>query len=372
MNFACSKSSIKRIGEKLRHSIPLDDSEENAFAMYRNGHRNIIEAFRHKHKQLTALDRWKDGKIVFASRLKKRATISAKLASRQCKMDLTRMNDIAGCRLIFPDVKMLDAYRELFLEQCEKLDHYVLRTKKSQYDYIRLPRETGYRGIHDVYEECCQDAIRAKIEVQYRTAVQHSWATALEIWDYSHCNGVKFGLECREVQDIFMYISELFWRYLDSNADDKRIDVSSRVLYKKIVELDKKVRLIDFFALNKRIKVSPRFIKVSRNKDGILLSRGFVNVGISGANIVKVIPNMWDNLMEELFDEERKDVRDSVLISMDGEYVRDAYNNYFDDARKFKQNLRKSLMMAYEDINAFKRHFVPDVEPLVEELQIEK
>lgn len=60
MNFACSKSSIKRIGEKLRHSIPLDDAEENAFAMYRNGHRNIIEAFRYKHKQLTALERWKD------------------------------------------------------------------------------------------------------------------------------------------------------------------------------------------------------------------------------------------------------------------------------------------------------------------------
>lgn len=372
MKFDYSKSSLKRIGEKLRHAIPLDDSEERAFAMYRNGHRNIIEAFRQKHKQLTALDKWKCGKIVFASRLKKRATISEKLASRHCKMDLTRMNDIAGCRLIFPNVEMLEAYREMFLEQCEKLDHYTLRTKKNQYDYIRFPRATGYRGIHDVYEEVCQDAIRAKIEVQYRTAVQHSWATALEIWDYSHCDGAKFGLECREVQEIFMYISELFWRYLDSESADKRIDVSSRVLYKKIVELDKKVGLIDFFALNKRIKVSPKFIKGSRNKDGILLSRGVVDIGIKGSNIVKVIPNMWDNLVEELFDDERKDVRDSVLISMDGEYVRDAYNNYFDDARKFKQNLKKSLMMAYEDINFFKRHFVPDVEPLVEELKEEK
>ena len=373
MQFDYSKTSLKRIGEKLRHGIPLDGEEESVFAMYRVGHRNIIEAFRQKHRQTIALKEWRDKSIIFASRLKKRSTISTKLASRQCKMDLTRMNDIAGCRLIFTDVSTLRAYRDFFLVQGDKLGHYALRTAKDQYDYIALPRETGYRGIHDVYEEVCADRIKAKIEVQYRTAVQHSWATALEIWDYSHKRGAKFGLESKAVQDLFMYISELFWRYLDASPSDKRIDISSRGLYKKIVELDKQIGLINFFGLNRRIRVPSKFIKAARDKDGFLLRR-VISCGNASKEyeLVKVVPKMWNDLMEELFDDERQIMRDSVLISMDGEFVRVAYNNYFDDARRFKQNLRKSLEKAYEDINEFKRHFVPDVEPLVEVLQKER
>ena len=54
---------------------------------------------------------------------------------------------------------------------------------------------------------------------------------------------------------------------------------------------------------------------------------------------------------------------------MDSEFVRLAYNNYFDDAREFMQNLRMALKSAYFDINAFKRHFVPSVEPLIDALR---
>ena len=342
------------------------------FAMYRVGHRNIIETFRRKHQQAITSGGWPDKPIVFASRLKKRSTISAKLASRQCKMDLTRMNDIAGCRLIFPSVWTLNAYRESFLTHSSRFGHYALRTTKDQYDYIAHPRDTGYRGIHDVYEEVGPDVIKAKIEVQYRTVVQHSWATALEIWDYSHERGAKFGLESADVQDLFMYISELFWRYLDSYPSDKRIDISSRVLYKRIVELDKRVGLINFFASNRRISVPSKFIKAAKDKDGILLRRVAYDGVSKESGSVKVVPKMWDALTEELFDDEKQNMRDSVLISMDGEFVRFAYNNYFDDARKFKHNLIKSLGYAYEDINTFKRHFVPDVEPLVEVLQKER
>ena len=368
MEFDCSKTSLKRIGAKLRHALPLDDREEVLFAQYRAGHRNIIEAFRQKHKQIIALNEWRKKSIIFASRLKKRSTILAKLASRQSAMDLTRMNDIAGCRLIFPDMSTLNDYRQLFLSQGDRVGHYALRTDRNLYDYIAHPKETGYRGVHDVYEELGDDRIKAKIEVQYRTAVQHSWATALEIWDYSHERGAKFSHESKDVQDLFMYISELFWRYLNASPDDKRLDISSRVLYKRIIELDKRVGLINFFVNNKRIRVRPRFIKAARNSDGLIIRRPLINDGLDRAEPVKVVPRMWNSLMKELLYDERKNVLDSVLISMDSEFVRLAYNNYFDDAREFMQNLRMALESAYFDINAFKRHFVPRVEPLIDAL----
>ena len=91
MQFGYSKTSLKRIGEKLRHAIPLTDEEESVFAMYRVGHRNIIETFRQRHKIAIASGNWSDKPIVFASRLKKRVTISTKLASRQCKKVALRM-----------------------------------------------------------------------------------------------------------------------------------------------------------------------------------------------------------------------------------------------------------------------------------------
>ena len=371
MELDCSKTTLKRIGEKLRHAIPLDEREEVLFAQYRAGHRNIIEAFRQKYKQMIASDEWRNKSIIFASRLKKRSTILVKLSSRQSTMDLTRMNDIAGCRLIFPDMSTLNSYREIFLSQGEQLGHYALRTDRNQYDYITHPRATGYRGIHDVYEEVGSDKIKAKIEVQYRTEVQHSWATALEIWDYSHERGAKFGLESKDVQELFMYISELFWRYLNANPSDKRLDLSNRILYKRIIELDKQVGLIKFFAHNKRIKVRPKFIKAANNKDGIILRRALINDDSKGIHSVKVVSKMWSALMRELFYDERKNILDSVLISMDSRFVRLAYNNYFDDARIFKNNLSKALEYAYYDINAFKRHFLPSVEPVVDALQKE-
>ena len=360
MQFSYSKSSLKKVGEKLRHAEPLDQEEEIAFAMYRLGHKNIIEAFRQKHRLLLIKPQWKHRSVIFASRLKKRSTISMKLGSRQTQMDLTRMNDIAGCRLIFPVLPALYEY---------KFGRYELRTRDGQYDYIAQPRDTGYRGIHDVYVESNSDPIKAKIEVQYRTAVQHSWATALEIWDFGHGHGAKFGSETEVVQRLFSLISELFWRYLDSNPSDKRLNISSRVLYKEIFNLNQEVRLIEFFAARKSL-ISSKCPYYSRTKSNILLRRFRPSIRFYGPveEGINIITDMWDDLTEELFDDEKDEYRDSVLVSMDSKLVRSAYNNYFDDASEFKKNMRKALSMVYHDIGGFKRCFVKDPESYIKML----
>ena len=52
--------------------------------------------------------------------------------------------------------------------------------------YIKNPKNTGYRGIHDIYEYDVNSAAGRElkglyIEIQYRTLVQHAWATAVEV-----------------------------------------------------------------------------------------------------------------------------------------------------------------------------------------------
>ena len=56
---------------------------------------------------------------------------------------------------------------------------------KSERDYIKTPKEDGYRGYHLVYQyQSLPDQIAAydklRIEIQIRSAMQHAWATAVE------------------------------------------------------------------------------------------------------------------------------------------------------------------------------------------------
>lgn len=65
------------------------------------------------------------------------------------------MDDVAGCRLIFPSIKSLYAFREEFLNA--RFNHHR-RNDVDKYDYIKQPKDTGYRGVHDVYE--CDDFVK--------------------------------------------------------------------------------------------------------------------------------------------------------------------------------------------------------------------
>ena len=92
-------------------------------------------------------------------------------------------NQVAGCRLIFKDIKTLTAFRADFHKA--RFNH-ARRNELDKYDYLKNPKETGYRGIHDVYEynvksEVGKDLAGLYLEIQYRTLVQHAWSTAVEV-----------------------------------------------------------------------------------------------------------------------------------------------------------------------------------------------
>jgi putative GTP pyrophosphokinase len=58
------------------------------------------------------------------------------------------MDDVAGCRLIFPNIDELRAFRA---DVHRARFRHQLRNSPEKYDYIEQPKDTGYRGIHDVY-----------------------------------------------------------------------------------------------------------------------------------------------------------------------------------------------------------------------------
>ncbi len=99
------------------------------------------------------------------SRLKRRQTILEKLR-REPTLDLSRMQDIGGCRAV---VANMDDLRRLEARITDRLP--VI----SYADYALNPRVSGYRAVHVVvpYRD------RA-IEIQLRTESMHAWALAAE------------------------------------------------------------------------------------------------------------------------------------------------------------------------------------------------
>lgn len=346
MNIDCSKSQIKKIGEKLRHNELLSECEEKILATFRRGHQYIIESFRNKHKSLMMNAKWKKHEILFATRLKKRQTLINKLSSRHNEMDLTRMNDIAGCRLIFTSIEDLNSYRNEFNKKFANDKIFHKYNDDEKYNFIDKPRDTGYRGIHDVYEEISKgNNIKAKIEIQYRTTTQHSWATALEIWDQDHKNGAKFGLENTNVQKLFSLYSELLWRFHDCNDQKHRnkINISDEDLYKTIRNMERELGVLKFLTEKQVAKTN---FKANKNTSMILLKRTKDDEKQNSSSL-EAKPSSWESINEELFIQELQSEDDLVLVQTNPKTLKRAYNNYFNDPRRFIKKVRTAMQQLY-------------------------
>lgn len=165
-----SKSAVRRAGSTIR-AFSRNDCTVDQF----NIALDVVTAYRSTfsvplnivHTALNLLLDPDEVEGKATHRLKKIPTIVDKL-SREPGLDLSRMQDLGGCRVVFKDAEDL----EFFARQIRKLWLDAIKYEK---DYISEPRESGYRGIHIIIE---QDA--KLIEIQLRTSVMHTWAEAVE------------------------------------------------------------------------------------------------------------------------------------------------------------------------------------------------
>jgi ppGpp synthetase/RelA/SpoT-type nucleotidyltranferase len=171
-----SKSRVNRAGERVRSCIATPE-DLRVIDEWRAAHRNVLNTF-----QAILRIRTKDMDVTVAQRHKRKRTIFDKL-ERFPRMHLARMDDVAGCRLIFRTIPELYEFRDVFLKARFK---HQRRNDLDKYDYIKHPKKTGYRGVHDVYEYDVRSEAGRRlkglyVEIQYRTLVQHAWATAVEV-----------------------------------------------------------------------------------------------------------------------------------------------------------------------------------------------
>ena len=147
--------------------------------------------------------------IIVAQRLKRLDSIVDKL-KRESGMQLWRMQDIGGCRFVVPTLADIDKYSRKFRES--EIRHEFRR----EYDYITKPKTSGYRSVHLIYKfhsDTKGKEVYNKnmlVELQFRTHLQHIWATALETLGLFTHQALKAGQGTEDIKRFFVVGSSLF------------------------------------------------------------------------------------------------------------------------------------------------------------------
>lgn len=202
-----SKSQVDTAGRLLVELVELSSAERNSRMLSDPKSvvqaNDVVEWWRREHAYpLTKVNAnlrhylARYGRPRVTQRLKKWPTIIYKL-QRHPTMRLSAMQDIGGLRAVLPSQEDVDAISD-------RLRRNWRRRLVADYDYVREPKESGYRAVHLVV---MQDERR--IELQLRTPWQDMWAQSAEEDTARLGLGLKFGLGPDDLREYYRLISEV-------------------------------------------------------------------------------------------------------------------------------------------------------------------
>jgi putative GTP pyrophosphokinase len=314
-----SKSRVNLAGQNVRQRMASSD-DLLAIDDWRAAHRGVLNTF-----QAILRNRTHGTNITVAQRHKRKRTIFDKL-DRLPRMQLARMDDVAGCRLIFKNLEQLYEFRAEFHNARFK---HTRKNELDKYDYIKKPKVTGYRGVHDIYEydvnsDIGQRLAGLNVEIQYRTLVQHAWSTAVEVIGFITESQPKFQQGDTRYERAMALASEILAR-AHEKLKGPFPDLSDRDLTTQFLAMDEELGLLRTL---RGLNAASSSVTDKRNAILIFSSSGELEV--------RSFQNATDAL-RALFELERlMPDRDIVLVRADtSDEVRLAFRNYFSDASDF-------------------------------------
>ena len=226
----------------------------------------------------------------------------------------------------------------------KNVDH-ELRHEDSKYDYIKVPKASGYRGIHDVYRHFPRGTKRLEdkkpwdgllVEIQYRTRAQHAWATAVEISDLLDGEQTKFELDTSERGRFFALASEIIARKVEG-VHHAFIDRNTSDLESELNDLEHNLGILRRLELLRQFKVESQIQKhnvlsIVRDENGDLKLEV-----IPFKSATPAIQHATE------LEETGKSVNAVYVRSENPNQLRSAYRNYFYDPVDFVELIRREV-----------------------------
>lgn len=329
-----SKSEINKAGSIIADPSSSKEDRDNALI--------ILNNWRAAHAYPLHIIcnnlRLRNPDALVVQRLKRLESITGKI-ERFPDMKLYRMQDLGGCRVI---VDTIDQVYEAVNRYKKSRIRHIFKKEK---DYIQEPKESGYRSYHMVYQfQSDKTETYNKnmlIEIQFRTKLQHIWATALETMSIYTKSQLKSSIGDKDVLRFFVLISSLFAKMEDMpicpNTDNNR-----DCLINEIRDINNKLNLLS--------KLDALSVVINKYTDENLKNKGYyllrlnytkkvLNVSRFPTNHIKAVTVAYGKL-EELND---PDI-DVVLVSATSfDSLKEAYPNYFTDISQFVDMMRRIL-----------------------------
>jgi hypothetical protein len=276
-----------------------------------------------------------------AARLKRMLAIRKKL--RRLKwLKLNIMQDVAGCRVVVPSIADVDKLVGLLMEQS---GHGIDQTD----DYIAKPKKDGYRSHHVMlhYQGKAAAAVFTgrRVEVQIRTQLQHSWATAVEAVGMFRGEDLKSEkVGSAEWLRLFQLMSAEI--AMVERCPESVLVPTHGARVAEIKDLEQRLQAISMLNnLSNVVKWEETSVSARGRPNYYLISYN------NDTDQVVVEPYYKSRIAVESYDKaERPDIasgvetKNIVLVEVDKmDNLRAAYPNYFGDVQLFTQNLKSII-----------------------------
>ena len=302
----------------------------NIFFNWRASHAlpmQTISVLLRRHSKLA------DPNSFVVQRLKRERSIFRKLLL-QDKMQLSRMQDIAGCRAVVESLnKLVLLYSSLKLS---KTKNKLVRVQ----NYVDKPKYSGYRGIHLIYkyEGSKTEWHGMLVEVQLRTQIQHSWATAVEVVGTFNNQALKASMGDKDWLVFFMLASAEFANLENCPKNKLLKDLDT---FKGLFVYVNKLKVFDMlraYTVSATVAGSP-----PSGKDYVVLRldrslRKVFHTWFSQDEL-KDAQKFYDDTEQEYKNDDNNDV--VLVASSSVKELRKAYPNYFADTEEFRKNIFK-------------------------------
>lgn len=231
-----SKSEINKAGKTI--------ADKNSSKKERQDALKVLNNWRSSHTyplQVIASNlRSKNPDSIVVQRLKRLDSITGKI-ERFPKMDLYRTQDLGGCRVIVDSID--EVYSAMNQYKSSRIRHIL----KREYDYIQNPKESGYRSYHMVYQfhSDRKETYNKNmlIEIQFRTKIQHTWATAVEMMGIYTKSNLKSSQGNEDILRFFTLVSSIL-ALKEGTPVCPNTSESADELIKEIKSLDSKHNIV--------------------------------------------------------------------------------------------------------------------------------